>query len=194
MANQSRQDAEKTLYRALVHAVLIWTGGLELVKAAKIGHVRLEDGHYDFYSPNSWDQVAHEYLIDRGLMSGDCLCARLQVPLDDLDDAIDADYEKGIDIDNVVALLTGQLCDAYNLIGALADAGPHFNQRNSHLREEILAIYGILDDLGYVALSDAADDPPKYVWTRKAAIIPVRQPMLGFDYMAALYDDAGGKP
>ena len=107
MKSAEQSASERAINRALIDAALKW--GVDPERATH-NPVFWHDGFLNYYDHTSHREEVFLYLDERGILEPGFKGAyKLNYSLNELTDAADADYERGIDIDIVVGLLASQL-------------------------------------------------------------------------------------
>jgi hypothetical protein len=166
MIETDQSSSEKAINRALVNVSLKWGVDPEL---ARHNPVFWHEGSLNYHDPVSHREAVFGYLKSRGIL-GDGLngAFKLNYGLDELDQAANADFDKGVDIDVVIGLLVSQLFYQYGELGE-----PDSLIKPSLRTVEILEH---LKRLGYLERSES-DDEHGFRWADRA------EPMLKAHYL-----------
>ena len=171
------EEAKKAIYRGVVHAAVVW--GVDRERATR-NPVFWRDGALNYVSHLSHDEDVFAFLRRRGIMSeGFNNAHRLNFTFEQLDDALDTDFSRGIDFEVVLGLMLLQLADRWGFLGFSPDAGPYFLKGTQQWATEVREIFCHLAEMGYLTRISAQTSESRYQWTPKAA--PVVKKYLHID-------------
>ncbi|MCW2362431.1 MULTISPECIES: hypothetical protein [Sphingobium] len=162
MTRTDRDDAVQRINRALFDVALKW--GVDPNKATH-SPVFWHDGSLNYYDHRSHREAVFRYLKGRGVLGdGHIRAFKLMCDFDDIDQAADADYCRGVDVDEVVSFLVMQLIYQF---GELFPLNADLNPQIVMWSERTSAIIDDLRELGYVERVPSAEG---YVdrWTKMA--------------------------
>jgi len=168
-------EAAKALHRSLVRAALSWNVDPE---NATHNPVFMRDGALNYISHESTREATYSFLRQTGVLEeGFNGAHRLTVPLDKIDFAADATFDKGVDTDRVVEILIGLLWYEFGSLGTSYGNYPDI-QMSSDPRatsvhfpgeaEEMVSVMQNLLILGYVQATQSSGALPGFQWTPEA--------------------------
>jgi hypothetical protein len=168
-------EAAKALHRSLVRAALSWNVDPE---NATHNPVFMRDGRLNYYATMTTREQTYSFLRENGVLEeGFNGTDRLTVPLDQIDQAADAAFDKGVATERVVETLIGLLWNEFGSLytrdGTHLDIQMSPNPRATSLNfpdeaEEMVSVMHNLQVLGYVQATQIGGDPPGFQWTPEA--------------------------
>jgi hypothetical protein len=164
-------EAARALHRSLARAALSWNVD---PKTATHNPVFVKNGKLNYYYTTSMRRKVSSFLRETGVLQpGFNGADRLAVPLDQIDGAADAAFERGIDIESMVEALMGLLEEEFGSFGwnhatfPEIELSPDPRARSLHFpdeREEVLSVLQNLQILGYVQVAEVGSEPPRFQW------------------------------
>ena len=180
-------EAAKALHRSLVRAALSWNVDPE---NATHNPVFMRDDRLNYYATVTTREQTYAFLRENGVLEeGFNGADRLTVPLDQIDRAADAAFDKGVATERVVERLIGLLWYEFGSFDTSCGTFPEIqmspNPRATSLNfpdeaEEMVSMIHNLEVLGYVRATQIGGGLPGFQWTPDALPI-LRRLYLDFD-------------
>lgn len=168
MVEMDLSNSKRAINRALMHVTLEWGVNPE---TAHHNPVFWHNGSLNYHDSASHRKEVFGYLKTRGILGDGFNGAfKLNYGLNELDQAADVDFARGIDLDVVIGLLVSQL---YYQHCELAEFGQLIE-----VTSRVVEIIGHLSQLEYVERT-VSDGGHAFRWTGRA------EPMLKAQYMHA---------
>jgi hypothetical protein len=171
-------EAARALNRSLARAALSWNVDPQ---TATHNPVFVRDGELNYYYTTSMRRQVSSFLRETGVLQpGFNGADRLAVPLDQIDGAADAAFERWIDEERMIEALIGLLEEEFCSFGWNHETFPDIkltpNPRVWSLnfpdeREEVMSVMKNLQILGYVQVAEVGKEPPRLQWAPLAVPI-----------------------
>lgn len=163
MHSQNYDAAKKVVYRTMARAALVW--GVDRNNARQ-NPVFWHDGSLNYCILLSEFEYVYAFLKTRGIMSeGFNRANRLNFTFEQLDQALDDDFNRGIDFEEIINLMFDQLWGFWGIIRLNHIAGPYVPKEIEGHSGDIIEFFNSFSELGYVSKSTNHSGNFEYHWT-----------------------------